>query len=285
MKKVVWFILIWSSLWGMDFSWDIEKAKKTELLQPFPQYGSVINWTQGKIRSEVRVPFSPNSSPNIGKTRAQVESEVRSELRERLVKTMGYLQISDLFLLRDYYSLQSELRNELLETVNRALYYPLVQEGRFVKGVAELDFFGTGGIARVFFRDMSRVSLEEYIQKQRDLPWYDGVIVDMFLYPQFLPSFSFRIYDEDDHLIYGPEVVSETTLMREGVCGYVASLEAAFESPRLGKKIFYVVPIAVRGRNPTEVVVSRRDAKKLLANKKTHEALLDGRVIVVKPNP
>lgn len=286
MKKMILFVgLLAYPLWAIDFFWDIEKAKTTEVVQSLPAYQSTINWTQGKIRCEVRLPFSANTSPNIGKTRAQIESEVRSELREKLVKTMGYIQISDLFLLRDYYSLQSQIRSELLERVNEAFYYPLVHEGNFVKGIAELNFFGPKGIAPIFFRDISKVSLTSYIQKQRDLDWYDGIIVDVFLYTQFLPSLYFRIYDEDNNLIYGPEVVDENVLFNQGVCEYVASLGAAFQSRRLGTKIFYVVPLAVRGRNPTEVVISRKDAKKLLASAKTHEALKTGRVVVVRPNP
>ncbi|MFN4215777.1 MAG: hypothetical protein ACK4HQ_00030 [Brevinematales bacterium] len=286
MKKTVLFIwFVAYPLWAIDFFWDIEKAKTTEVIQPLPAYRSVINWTQGKIRCEVRLPFSPNASPNIGKTRAQIESEVRSELREKLVKAMGYIQISDLFLLRDYYSMQSQIRNELLERVNEAFYYPLIQEGNFAKGIAELDFFGPKGIAPIFFRDISKISLSSYIQKQRDLDWYDGIIVDVFLYTQFLPSLYFRIYDEENNLIYGPEVVDENVLFNHGVCEYVASLGAAFQSRRLGTKIFYVVPLMVRGRNPTEVVISSKDAKKLLANARTHEAIKTGRVVVVKPNP
>ncbi|MCX7882287.1 MAG: hypothetical protein N2314_03575 [Brevinematales bacterium] len=286
MRKVVFLFWLFAlSGWCVDFFWDIEKAKTTEVVQVFPAYQSTINWTQGKIRCEVRLPFSPNSSPNIGKTRAQIESEVRNELRDRLVKTMGYVQISDLFLLRDYYSLQSQIRSELLEGVNNAFYYPLIHEKNFVKGIAELDFFGPKGIAQIFFREIARVSLSSYIQKQRDLAWYDGVIVDVFLYSQFLPSLYFRIYDEDGNLIYGPEIVEESVLLNQGVCEYVASLGSAFQSRRLGTKVFYVVPLSLRGRNPTELVISRKDARKLLANAKTHEALRAGRVVVVKPNP
>lgn len=286
MRKLWFFFFLWPFLgWSIDFFWDSEKVKKTEVIQVFPAYQSVINWTKGKIRCEVWVPFSPNISPNIGKTRAQIENEVRNELRDKIVKVMGYVRISDLFLLRDYYSLQSQIRSELLEKVNYAFYYPLLQEKNQVKGIAELDFFGPKGIAEVFFREREKISLVSYIQKQRDVPWYDGVIVDMFWYTQFLPSLYFRIYDEKGNLIYGPEVVEEAILINQGVCEYVASLGAAFQSRRLGTKIFYVVPLSVRGRNPTEVVISQKDAKKLLANAKTHEALKAGRVVVVKPNP
>lgn len=287
MKNVLFgmLVLLVSKGYTIDFFWDIHKAKSTEVVQSISTYSSVINWTQGKLRSEVRIPFSPNASPNVGKTRAQIEGEVKAELRNRLVKAMGYIQISDIFLLRDYYSLQSQIRNELLEYVNTAFYYPLIQEGNAIKGIAEMNFFGPQGISQVFFRDIGRISLSNFIQKQRDLPWYDGVIVDMFLYSQFLPSLQFRIYDEDNTLIYGPEVVDEGVLFQKGVCEYVGSLGAAFQSERIGTKLFYVVPVAMRGRNPTEVVISRNDAKKLLANSRTHESLRAGRVVVVKPNP
>ncbi len=286
MKKLgMLLVLVLSTGWSVDFFWDIQKAKASEVVQNIPEYQSVINWTQGKIRTEVRLPYTPNASPNIGKTQAQIESEIRAELRERLVKTMGYIQISDIFLLRDYYSLQSQIRNELIEAANYAFYYPLVQEKGFIKGIAELDFFGSKGIAQIFFRERNRTSLSNYIRNQRDILWYDGIIIDVFLYPQFLPSLQFRVYDEDGNLIYGPEVVDERVLIEKGVCQYVASLVTAFQSERIGNRIFYVVPLSVRGRNPTEVVISRRDAQRLLAHAQTHATLRAARVVVVKPNP
>ncbi|URA10984.1 hypothetical protein [Thermospira aquatica] len=286
MKKLGLLVFFtWSMAWSVDFFWDIQKAKSVEVVQSIPEYQSFINWTQGKIRSEVKLPYTPNADANIGKTRAKIESEIREELRERLMKTMGYIQISDIFLLRDYYSLQTQIRNELIEAANHAFYYPLVQEKGFMKGMAELDFFGPKGIAQIFFRDRNRISLSNYIRNQRDILWYDGIVIDVFLYPQFLPSLQFRVYDEDDNLIYGPEVVDDTVLMERGVCQYVASLVAAFQSQRIGNRIFYVVPIAIKGRNPTEVVISRRDARKLLAHAQTHNALRSARVVVVKPNP
>jgi hypothetical protein len=285
-KKGIILFLFFGTLSGrsIDFFWDSEKASANEVIQKIPSSTSAINWTEGKVRCEIRIPYTDNASPNIGKTLAQIGSEIRTQLRSQLIKAMGYVRVSDIFLLRDYYSLQNQIRNELLETVEHAFYYPLVQEKGFMKGVAELDFYGENGIAPVFFRDMSKVSLTNFIQNSRDLLWYDTIIVDTFLYPEFLPSLHFRIYDTEGNLIYGPEVVSESVLQKKGVCRYVASLSAAFQREERGSKIFYVVPVGMRGKTPTEIIISKNDARKLLANAKTHETLRAGRVLVVKPN-
>jgi hypothetical protein len=275
-----WLIL--PALSFCDFSWDKNDKTKFELVDEVPEYNSIINWTAGKVHTEVYVPAG-EVSPNVGKYINNNYTQVKDELRQNLIKAMGYVRISDIFLLKDYYTMKSDVRYEIISYVDRAFYYPVVQKpGKFV-GVVELPLFGKGGLANIFYRDIERVELTNYIQyNSRDQEYFEGLIIDTMGFNEFRPSLNMRIYDEDGVLLYGPETIDKTALEKSGVCEYTTSLVHAFNSPRCGSHVFYTLPFSLKGRMSTSFVLNNKDAARLFANPRTVSFLNQSRVIVVK---
>jgi len=262
--------------------WNIKEKKKTDLIEEIQEYNSVIDWTGGKIRTEIAVPIQ-EENPNIGKIINNYESRLKEELRQNLIKAMGYLRISDLFLLKDYYSINSDIRYEIISYADRATYFPIIQKGNSFLGIAELNLFGKNGIVSIFFRNLENKTLEKYIhQDSREMEYFDGLIIDTITYPNFNPSIQMRIYDEDGVLLYGPETIEKEALEKYGVCEYTTGLFYAFNSPRCGNKIFYTIPFDIIGKMNTYFVLNNKDAARLFSNPRTVRSINQARVVVVK---
>jgi hypothetical protein len=268
---------------SLDRLWNPGADTKADVTESIPEYSSVINWSTGKVRTEVDLP-AESVIPNIGKYMNNYSTEVREELRQDLIKAMGYVRVSDLFLLKDYYSMKNELRYEIISYSDRAFYYPPIENGGRFRGVVELALFGKNGLANLFYRDIDKAPLTNYVQQSaKNAEYYDSLLVDTVVHENFQPSFEMRIWDQDGVLLYGPETVRNDVLMEKGICEYTASLSQALASKRAGKRMFYIVPYSLKGKMQTDLVLHNRDAARIFANPMTLDYLNQARVIVVVP--
>jgi hypothetical protein len=259
-----------------------QDAEKTDLIEKVPDYNSIIDWTAGIVRTEISLPIKEDS-PNIGKIINDYESQLRDELHQNLIKAMGYVRVSDLYLLKDYYSIKSDVRYEIISYADKAVYYPVIEKEKTVSGIAELAIFGKNGIASVFFRDLEKKELTNYIQPDSiNTEYFDGLIIDTLSYGNFNPSIQMRIFDEDGVLLYGPETVDKVYLEKLGICEYTTSLNRAFMSPRCGERIFYTIPFGLTGKMNTSFILNNQDAARLFANPKTVRKINQSQVVVVK---
>lgn len=272
------------NLENLDRIWKPGLDDRSELVEAIPEYQSTINWSTGKVRTEVDLPAS-RVIPNIGKYMNNYSTEVREELRQNLIKAMGYVRVSDLFLLKDYYSMKNELRYEIIAFSDRAFYYPPIEtKGRF-RGIVELGLFGKSGLANLFYRDIDKAPLTNYIQSETGgMEYFDSIVIDTVVHDGFQPSIAMRIWDQDGVLLYGPETVDREALEEKGICEYTTSLTSALSSKRAGTKMFYIVPYALKGRMQTDFVLHNRDAARLFANPQTLKQIRQARVIVVVPS-
>lgn len=255
------------------------------LIEEIPAYNSFINWTAGEVQTAVDMPMT-EVSPNLGKTINRNYATIKDELRLNLIKAIGFVRISDIFQLKEYYSIKSDVRYEIVSKVDRAFYYPAVMANGKYSGRVKLDLYGKDGIASLFFRDIERIKPTNYVgEDKKDMEYFDGLILDMVSYPQFNPSIQMRIYDEDGNLLYGPETVNKDALEKTGVCEYTTSLSNAFVSPRSGHRVFYAIPFDIKGRMNTYIVLKNSDAARLFANPRTARYLNLSHVVVVKPLP
>jgi hypothetical protein len=262
--------------------WGKEEKQKIDLVEEVPDYNSMIDWTTGKVRTEVSITIN-EENPNIGKIVNNYESLIKDELRQNLIKAMGYVRISDLYLLKDYYSIKSDVRYEIISYADRAVYYPMIQKGKTVLGMVELNLFGKNGIANIFFRDFEKKQLTNYVQSEtKEVEYFDGLIIDTLSYKDFNPSIQMRIFDEDGILLYGPETVDKIYLEKYGVCEYTISLNYAFQSHRCGERIFYTIPYDITGKMKTSFILNNKDAARLFASPKTIKNINQSQVIVVK---
>ena len=178
--------------------------------------------------------------------------------------------------------MKNEIRYEIIANSDRAFYYPpTLLKNRFL-GIVELNLFGKNGIANIFYRDVDKILVTNYVQLElKNMEYFDSLVLDTIVHESFKPSIKMRIFDQDGVLLYGPETVEKEPLENLGVCEYTTSLLQAFNSSRTGKRIFYIVPYSIRGKMNTDFVLHNKDAARLFANPKTMKFINQSRVIVV----
>ncbi len=277
-------VLLFGEKYSEAFLWNPNDLKPGDLTESVNAYHTTINWSSGKILTEASEKLTYND-PNIGRQLQNLNISIRSRLRQNMIKALGSLRISDIFLLRDYYSLKSGIRFEIIATVDNAFFYPPVNRSGTFLGVGELNLYGKKGLARIFYRDIKRVKVTKYVQNPppRDLEPFDTLVLDTLIFKEFNPSIQMHIYDQDGTLLYGPETMDPAALEKNGVCYYTTSLSEAFSSPRSGKRFFYVIPYDIKGKMKTDFILHNDDAARLFAHPETLKALKMGRVIVVRP--
>ncbi len=266
--------------------WEKGQDENFELTEKLERHSTIFNWTKGKIITELSLPVE-HTDPNLGRQTSTQHSQIKKELKQNLINSLGALRISDLFQLKDYYNLKSDIRYEIIARTDQAFYYPPVEKKGMLYGKMELNIFGKDGIANLFYRSVDRQKLTKYSEENgpRVQEDFDTLILDTVSFPDFQPSINLRIFDQDGTLIYGPEIVEQTALFSKGICEYTTSLRYAFESPRCGEKVFYLIPFNIKGKMKTDLILHNEDAARLLANPKSMDILRQAKVIVVKPQP
>jgi hypothetical protein len=276
-------VMLYPRNWREGFLWETEQDTSHHYMEFIKLYETTIDWTSGKIRSEISIPIMEEDA-NIGRQITAYSADIRHQLRQNLIKALGSLRISEIFLLRDYYSLKSDLRYEIIANVDKAFYYPPIKKFDRYYGAIELDIFGDSGLANIFYRNIDRRPLQKYVDEARqNMEYFDGLVIDTTLFRNFNPSIELRIYDQDGVLLFGPETMERDALFKNGVCKYTTSLYYALNSPRSGKRIFYLMPYDVTGKMFTDIVIHNSDAERIFSNPRTVAFLNQGNVIVVKP--
>ncbi len=252
------------------------------MIEQIPGLDAEIDWTRGILRVKAEV-FSSIPQANIGRFYDGIQNELIELLQSRLSKAVTFVKLSKDFSVYDYYNAYPEIRFEILSCMEKATYYPNIKEGNKFKGVAELFLFGKDGIIAIFFKNLQRKSVTNYIIETKDLEYFDTLVVDVLAFKNFSPSLATRIYDEDGLLLYGPETIEYENFIKNGPCLYTRSLAYAFSSPRTGKRIFYTMPKRITGELNTDIVLFNSDAAKLFANRRSINYINQGNVIIVKP--
>lgn len=109
---------------------------------------------------------------------------------------------------------------------------------------------------------------------------YTGLVIDareFDLKKAILP----RIYSQDGRLIYGPEYLSRTIGVQRGLMGYVTSYSDKEVVHRAGMKHYFTVPMSIKGKYQTDIVLSHFDSAKILSHPETVTNLRKARVIIL----
>lgn len=109
---------------------------------------------------------------------------------------------------------------------------------------------------------------------------YSGLVIDareFDLEKAILP----RIYSQDGRLIYGPEYLSYDIGVQRGIMGYVTSYSDKEVIHRAGMKHYFTVPMAVKGKHQTDIVLSNFDAARMLSHPESVTNLRKARVVIL----
>jgi len=112
---------------------------------------------------------------------------------------------------------------------------------------------------------------------------YSGVIIDlrgMDINEAFAP----RIFSQTGRLIYGPEFILSKIGIQRGIVAYTHDISDSEVRIRAGDSPYFTVALATRGLYKTDVVISNKDAARLLQHAVTIENLQKCRVVFLVDN-
>jgi len=110
---------------------------------------------------------------------------------------------------------------------------------------------------------------------------YTGVIVEASGLG-FSPGLTPRLLAEDDRReIYGPSRIAPQALEAQGLIGYADSLLKARGHPRVGPNPLILRAVGVAGDRKGDLLLSRRDAERLLAADRRSQVLSRGAMLIV----
>jgi len=109
---------------------------------------------------------------------------------------------------------------------------------------------------------------------------FSGIVVDckgIRVLPCLIP----RIVDEKGSVVYGPAYISREHAIKRRVAAYVKGTKAALDLDRIGGNPLVLKAIRTKDHDPTVVVISNSDARKILDNPLNLKLLHNCRVAFV----
>jgi hypothetical protein len=111
---------------------------------------------------------------------------------------------------------------------------------------------------------------------------YTGLVVDASSLP-FNPSAAPKILDEDGREIYGSAFLDKQWVEKQGVVGYVKSLDEAKASGRVANNPLVVKAVKAGGANNRDLTVAQEDARKIRELAKNLNFLDQAKVMIIVP--
>uniref|UniRef100_A0A7V3ZV68 Uncharacterized protein n=1 Tax=candidate division WOR-3 bacterium TaxID=2052148 RepID=A0A7V3ZV68_UNCW3 len=109
---------------------------------------------------------------------------------------------------------------------------------------------------------------------------YTGIIIDA-RHLSLKPVLFFKIYNEELKEIYSVAFADSLSLLSNGLCSYVKSLEEAFKHPKAGNFPLYISALKITGKNKCDLIIANKDALTLHSCLNNIKLLEKCRVIVV----
>lgn len=96
-----------------------------------------------------------------------------------------------------------------------------------------------------------------------------------------VPALRPEIYNEAMETVLSEEQVDGEWFLRWGTAAYAEELELADYVPRIGEKPKRILARRLFGVTPTDLVISNRDAREILATPANRRLLREGRILIV----
>lgn len=110
---------------------------------------------------------------------------------------------------------------------------------------------------------------------------YTGLVIDASD-TKFSPALAPRVVEEGSaKVVFGPQLVQMSALSQQGAVGYAARMADARDGGRAGSNPLIVHAIADAGDRKGDLVISRKDADRILAADRASGFLAKGAVVVV----
>jgi len=252
-----------------------------DLIEELPQFHSYINWTKGEVVTEYNIPITYNDY-NIGRNVANLTDKLKDQLAECSIRAITKVRISSAFLLNDYFQRDKNVRFSLLSILYALQIENSIIKNSIITGTLTYPLFGVNSISELFYKNIKRRTITNYLQKTTvDSSYYDTIIIDMVMFKQFNPSIMPQLLDRTGNIVYSMATVNPDILEKRGIVYFVNSLTDALNHPIRGEKVAYIMPVETSGVYASDIVLFDEDIEKLYAQQKTLNSLYNGNVIII----
>ncbi|MFP4408088.1 MAG: hypothetical protein ACLFPW_06160 [Spirochaetaceae bacterium] len=259
---------------------------------PTIEWSSSLDWSKGVLELTAVAPIE-REGPNAPAAAHRAEEEIASELSSALVDALITLRIDS------RRTIAEELREDsgLYDRLTALAEVATRKTTRPNRSLSSLEVT----YALDLFPEVPRLLLEEDrpLPFPRILGWvasgsYTGVLIyaadplplhgterTTTIEPALFPE----IYDEAMGEVLTRQQLDPKLVARWGVAAYTDSLELSAFADRIGEHPKRIVARRLFGVTPTDLVISTRDARELLASENNRRLLREGRILIVTPPP
>ncbi len=281
MNKKYWSIIAIAGVFAAAFSMSLSSTPVFRMENDASQ----VNWQKGFVSAKVRAtievhregyPVDSDTGFRVPINRARMDAYrlARQQATENLVLLIRRLRIDGDSTMNDIITSESYTQRGLSDSILHAVRvreYP----GDFYSSRCEVNLRFADIIGSLPY-DFPN---QEFPQRDdaKISTYYTGLVIDgrgLDIVPMIFPS----VYDENGLEIYGRIYVQSAAACRRGIASYCTSEQEAMRHEKAGTHPYYTVALRSLKGCP---VLSDRDARRLLASKKTTNRLKNCNVIII----
>ncbi len=258
-----------------------EERSEVDMIEKFPEYHSYINWTTGELVTDYNVPITYDD-PNIGRQMGNLIENLQEKIIRFTIGALIKIRISSVFTINNFFDRDENIRFGILSTLySLSIENPIVKNSK-IYGTVSFPFYGTNSITERLYQNTRSMEITNFLQRETvDSQYYDTLIIDTVMFPQFEASLMPRILDQNGFVIHSVSTVTPSVLKKQSPVHYVTSITEALSHPIRGKRVAYILPSSIEGT--TDIVLFNSDVQNIYGQKRTLDNLRQGKVIIIKP--
>ncbi len=249
---------------------------------------SQTRWDEGVLEVTAGAGADPRRAYNADQARDQALRAARTLALRKLAEVVEGVQIDGSTVVRNATMESSRVRQTVQARIQGAR---VVREDVSTLGDGSLwaevtlaySIAGKGGLTEALAPWLISRPASAYtgLPGARTEDRYTGLIIDASG-TGFSPALAPRVLAKgSQQLVYGPQAIQLAALERQGIVGYAVSLTSALQSVRVGRAPLIVRAHEAAGDRRGDLVISPRDAKRIVAADRVGGFLAQGAVIVV----
>lgn len=240
---------------------------------------SYVNWTKGLLVVE----YSSTELPLVGRSFHQDILQLYYSVKRKLVsEAFDVLQKRIIFdenrMVEDILSVFPEKRESIISFLEKINVQNFRYFGGRVLARYSVDMFADNGIFDIMKLAFLPREYKEFINLAEPKE-YTGLIISTKKH-KFNISLSVKILSKSGKIIY-----SYADYKGKGkYINFFRSLEDALKTGIFGDKVLYAFPVAIQGKNLTDIVIEDSVAEKLLSTEENYEIFYNGKVGIIVDN-
>jgi len=248
-----------------------------------------VDWTEGILYMTIIVDI-PQESVALPKARQWAEKKVEMNSEELLLQAIGDIPADSFYLIEEYLRIvEPELLNDLKKLAHslQKISSTLSKDLKSCRVEYLLPLYPD--LISLFIkheRPYSPPTLLEWEPTNR----FSGIVIYMKdLLPvhgkreeaRISPALFPEIYDTDMNLLVEKNAMDPEMLRRWGSFAYTTDFNETPYTERIGQVPLRILGVGLFGKYNTDIVISRENARKIMATRHNRDLLAQGRVLVI----